>query len=234
MLDLVTYDKLQELQRFAELGRLSASLLHEIASPLTAAILNLELSDQRSPAIRQVQRDIQLLKRYVEAARQQVRQQSRPTVFCVQPQLEELKLVVRPLARQAGIRLDIGTAPDCRLRGDPVKFQQLLTNLIVNAIEAYTEDPPGNYMSLVRVVLARDRSWLIVRVTDWGTGITAEALPHIFETFYTTKSLSGQGLGIGLATVERYVTVDFGGSIKVSSSSLRGTRFTVKLPVLCD
>ncbi len=232
MLDLVTYDKLRELQRFAELGRLSASLLHEISNPLAAALLNLELGDQKSLAVRRARRDIQLLRRYVEAARQQVRQQSQPTSFRIRPQLGQLKHVVKPLASQAGVRLDIETAPGCRLHGDPVKFQQLVTNLVINAIEAYGESHAGKATPLVRVALTCDGDWLTVQVTDWGKGIEAEALAHIFDAFYTTKGRVGHGLGIGLAIVKHYVTVDFGGSIKVGSSSRRGTRFTVKLPVV--
>jgi signal transduction histidine kinase len=232
MLDLVTYDKLRELQRFAELGRLSASLLHEISNPLAAALLNLELGDQKSRSIRRARRDMQLLWRYVEAARQQVRQQSKPTSFWVQPPLCQLKRVVVPLARKAGVRLNIQAAPSCRLYGDPVKFQQLVTNLITNAIEAYDPSHNRRQTSLVKVTLTAGDNWLTIQVIDWGKGIDTEALEHIFDNFYTTKDQSGYGLGVGLAIVKRYVTADFGGFIKVGSSSLGGTRFTVKLPVV--
>lgn len=232
MFDLVTYDKLRELQRFAELGRLSASLLHEISNPLSAALLNLELGDQQSRSIRRARRDMQVLWRYVEAARQQIRQQSRPTSFCVQPQLCQLKRVVVPLARKAGVRLDIQAAPSCRLHGDPVKFQQLVTNLVVNAIEAYDGERDRGQLAAVKVTLTPGDGWLTIQVSDWGKGIDTEALDHIFDAFYTTKSRFGHGLGIGLAIVNRYVTADFGGSIKVDSSSRGGTRFTVKLPLV--
>lgn len=232
MLDLVTYDKLRELQRFAELGRLSASLLHEISNPLAAALLNLELGDQKSLAVRRARRDMKLLWRYVEAARQQLRQQSQPTSFRVQPKLDQLQHVVRPLARKAGVRLDIESPPSCRLHGDPVKFQQLVANLVINAIEAYDEGRDGQPPPLVRVVLTSSGKWLTIQVADWGKGICAEDLLHIFDAFYTTKGRNGHGLGVGLAIVKHYVTVDFGGSIKVKSSGRRGTRFTVKLPVV--
>lgn len=231
MLDLVTYDKLRELQHFAELGRLSASLLHEISNPLAAALLNLELGDQNSLAVRRARRDMKLLWRYVEAARQQLRHQSQPTSFCVQPQLAQLQRVVRPLASQAGVRLDIEAAPGCRLHGDPVKFQQLVTNLVINAVEAYDGGRAGQPAPLVQVALIPDGKWLTIQVTDWGKGIDTEALDHVFDAFYTTKGRNGHGLGVGLAIVKHYVTVDFGGSIKVESSG-GGTRFTIKLPVI--
>lgn len=77
-----------------------------------------------------------------------------------------------------------------------------------------------------------NRNLLTIQVTDWGKGIDAQAMEHIFDAFYTTKSRSGHGLGVGLAIVKRYVTDDFGGSIKADSSGRSGTRFTVKLPVV--
>ena len=65
-----------DLQRLAELGRLSATLLHEISNPLTAALLHLDQSSQHKPNIREARRSMQLLKMYVEAARQQVRREN--------------------------------------------------------------------------------------------------------------------------------------------------------------
>lgn len=225
---------LQELQHFAKLGRLSASLLHEISNPLTAALLHLELSEQQTPAIREARRDMQLLKRYVEAARQQARQASTSINFSVQPQLNQLKRVVLPLAKQAGVQLDIGLAPRTKLYGDPVKFQHLVANLVMNAIQAYSSGEPHDSAALVRVTLYCSEDWFTVQVTDWGKGIAALELPRIFEPFYTTKDGTSQGLGIGLAIVKQYVTEDFCGSIKVSSSRRLGTQFTVKLRCLAS
>jgi two-component system C4-dicarboxylate transport sensor histidine kinase DctB len=231
---VITYEHLQELHRFAELGRVSASLLHEISNPLSAALLNLELSDQKSVAVRRAHRDIKLLRRYVEAARQQIRRQSRATNFAVQPQIDQLKRILVPLARKARVQLDITASPPCRLHGDPVKFQHIVSNLVINAIEAYREGVLDNRLPLVQMTLSTHKSWLTIRVSDRAIGIPREALPHVFEAFYTTKSQSGHGLGIGLAIVKRYVTTDFGGSIKVTSSRRAGTCFTVKVPVVAS
>jgi len=227
MQELLNYEHLRELQHFAKLGRMSASLLHEISNPLTAAILNLELGDKQSAAVRRASKDMQMMRRYIEAARQQVRLQGKPGAFRVQPQLNQLKRVIVPLARQGGVRLDIGPAPGCRLYGDPVKFQHIISNLLVNAIEAYDDD--RGRPNFVRVTLSQDRGWLTVHVTDQGKGVAPENLPRLFEAFYTTKG-QARGLGIGLAIVKQYVTDDFRGTIRAASSPRRGTRFTVRLP----
>jgi two-component system, NtrC family, C4-dicarboxylate transport sensor histidine kinase DctB len=225
--ELFTYERLQELQHFADLGRMSAVLLHEISNPLTAALLNLESTDHKSIAVRRARRDMQLMKRYVEAVRLQVHRQSISTVFYVQPQLNQLKRVMAPLARKAEVRLVVGSLAGCRLRGDPVKFQQIMTNLVVNAIDAYYEIGVPN--QLVSVTLACSEGQLLIQVTDQASGIAAEALPKLFDEFYTTKHGAKKGLGIGLAIVKRYVTEDFQGTINVNSDA-RGTRFIVTLP----
>src|SRR5579862_7033873 len=106
-----------ELLRYVTIGRLSACLLHEISSPLTAAMLHLELSQQRSRSIRQAKRNMRLLNRYVTAARQQVREQSRDRPFWAQPQIEQLKPMIVPLARQTGVCLHIDNLPKQRLYG---------------------------------------------------------------------------------------------------------------------
>lgn len=223
--------QLQELRRFAELGRLSATMIHEISNPLSAALLQLELSDHTSPAVRKAKRNMQLLRRYVEAARQQISTSGKVKLFSLQVQFDQLKRVVLPLARQSRTSLEFDcVAAGCKLRGDPVKFQQFMTNLVMNAIQSYNQIGRKQQACLVKVSLQVKPDRLIITVRDWGKGITPAEIPKLFEPFYTTKSNQGQGLGIGLAIVKQYVTADFGGTISVTSSRRDGTRFIVELP----
>jgi two-component system C4-dicarboxylate transport sensor histidine kinase DctB len=224
---------LQELQRLAEFGRLSATLLHEISNPLTTALIYLDqLDDKISPNVREAKRSIRLLRRYVEAARQQVRQESKLTDFNLRQQVNQLKRVVVPIARRANAQLIIESIPDCQIYGDPVKFQQVLANLIVNAVEAYNQDEAPYLDKPVRVRLISEEHSLTIEIHDWGQGIGPLQLTRVFDPFYTTKTSAGHGLGIGLAIVKQYVTVDFGGTISVKSSRRQGTVFTIQLPAL--
>lgn len=223
---MISYEHLYELQRFAELGRMSACLLHQIRTPLTAAMLNLELSEQ-SAGVRRARYNMRLLRQYVEAARQQARPGGQPVSFNLRPQLSQLRQVLTPMAVRAGVKLDLQPAPRCRLRGDPVRFQHIITNLVVNAIEAYDGQRAGG-QPVVGVAFECRSGQLIIKVTDCGKGIPAGALSQVFEPFYSTKS--SRGLGIGLAIVKQYVTTEFSGSITVTSSPKHGTRFTIKLP----
>lgn len=223
---------LDELHHFAKLGRLNASLLHEIANPLTAALLSLEQTKLRPAGIEQVERNLQLLRRYVEAARQQVRQDSHSSWFSIRPQIEQLKRVIIPMAKSCTVQLTIDPIPSCRLFGDPVKFQHIVANLISNGIDAYQNDSSPDLARSVHVSFTKTRRELKVRVTDWGEGIDPVKLKLVFEPFYTTKTSSKQGLGIGLYLVRQYVTEDFGGSIAVASSRRHGTQFTLRVPLV--
>ncbi|HEX4774547.1 MAG TPA: HAMP domain-containing sensor histidine kinase [Candidatus Saccharimonadales bacterium] len=221
--------QLSELRRFAELGRVSATLIHEISNPLTAALINLELGDSTSPGVRQARHNMQLLRRYVESARQQFRSSSPVTSFTLASQISQLNSVLMPLAKRSHVQLDIGTPNNVSLLGNPLKFQQIITNLAVNAIQAYKEPVTESRPSVVRLRFSHTSDSLTITITDWGEGIAPSQLNQVFEPFYTTKNYSG--LGMGLAIVKQYVTDDFGGTISVCSSVRLGTKFTIRLPL---
>jgi two-component system NtrC family sensor kinase len=222
----------QELQRLAELGRLSASLLHEISNPLTSALLHIEqYADKNSPAIKEARRSIRRIHRYVEAARQQARLESCQSRFAIAVQVSQVKRLALPIAKKANVRLTISTVPACSLYGDPVKFQQILANILINAIEAYERDLAPELDKFVKLDVLIEQGQLVIRVQDWGSGIAIKDIVRIFEPFFTTKALSGHGLGIGLALVKQYVTEDFKGRLNVQSTRRRGTVFTIRLPI---
>lgn len=224
----VNADRLKELERMAEIGRLSAGLLHEINNPLTAAMLWLEQCSEQQPHIRHARTSINLMRRYVEAARQQLRHEGGRRHFCIGSELEQARHVLAPLARSRGIRLSFSSAVDCTLYGDPVKFQQIIANLVRNAMDAYDNYPPSRGHRAVRLDLHVRQDHLIVVVSDRGCGMTGEQLKFIFEPFYSTKCRAGKGLGLGMSAVKRYVENDFQGTIRVRSSKRHGTTFTVR------
>lgn len=232
LVEEVGADRMREMQRFAELGRLSAGLLHEISNPLTAAILHLEQHhDQNSLNIKQAKRNIQLLQKYVEAARQQLRHESQPINFYIRPQLSQIRRLLTPLARRSGVRLRFSLEANYRLFGDPIKFQQIISNLIVNAVDSYTNTPALHGQPEVKITISGRQHWVFIRVSDRGMGIPVEQLERVFDPFYTTKARSGKGLGIGLTAVKQYVEDDFHGVIQVTSSPRYGTQFTLRLRI---
>jgi PAS domain S-box-containing protein len=120
------------------------------------------------------------------------------------------------------------------VRADPGMIEQVLLNLVVNARDAM---PLGGRLSVeISIVDGADPSgpvrpagsWVCLRVTDSGSGIAPENLPHIFEPFFTTKDI-GKGTGLGLATSYGIVQ-QHGGWIEVDSEVGRGTTFRVFFP----
>src|SRR5262249_4004652 len=124
------------------------------------------------------------------------------------------------------------------VQADLAMLTQVLLNLAINARDAM---PSGGQLSLTltKVVLvasaasvfpgASAGTWAQLSVSDSGTGIPADVLPHIFEPFFTTKP-QGQGTDLGLATVHGTVR-QHGSALSVKSSDGRGTTFNILLPL---
>jgi len=135
---------------------------------------------------------------------------------------------LRDTAERAGVALDAQVPGDLDpIEGDPVGLQQLVANLVGNAIR-YT--PRGGR---VIVRLGELEGTLRLQVDDTGIGIASDDLPQIFEEFYrasNARDYASDGTGLGLAIVKA-VAEQHGGSVAVTSEVGRGTRFTVTLPL---
>jgi signal transduction histidine kinase len=115
------------------------------------------------------------------------------------------------------------------VRGDQVRFQQLCTNLIDNAIK-YTQK------GSIRIAVGKDHGTAFVRIEDTGIGIPRGELDKIFRRFYRidkSRSKETGGVGLGLSIVEWIVRVH-GGRIEVRSEVNQGSAFTVYLPLAED
>jgi signal transduction histidine kinase len=224
--------RLLELQRLAEFGRLSASLLHEVTNPLTAASLHLANAEAKHAAsLNPARRSLKQLERYVIAARKQLQGESKKVSFSLRKEVQALLPVLRPAARSADVTLTLAITDSIRLYGDPVKFSHVIANLVSNAIDAYqiTGESLNQRKIVINGYLRRDSA--IITVRDYALGIEADLLPHIFEAFVSTKVSSGRGLGIGLSLVKRTVEEDFYGSLRATSKPGHGTTFTIALPI---
>lgn len=220
--------RLLELERFAEYGRQSAHLLHEISNPLTAASINLELAEnQKSMQIRLAKESLKHMEQYVRSARAQLNRESAPTTFRVSSQIRELVRLFKPIAAKQGLTISLSLADDTVLHGDPVRFKQALSNLIKNSVEAYAAKPLNRHRAIIELKTRRQAGTFSLSVTDHGDGIPADVLPHIFEPFYTTKTGDNKGMGIGLSLTKAIIEDEFKGRLKVRSSSGAGTTFTM-------
>ncbi|HEY3415183.1 MAG TPA: PAS domain S-box protein [Armatimonadota bacterium] len=137
--------------------------------------------------------------------------------------------VVRSLAALAaakGIDLSVDTEPDLLVTADEIRLEQVLFNLVVNAVK-YTNE------GSVWVTAYRDGPAVVLTVRDTGVGIGAEMLPQVFEVFTQadeTLAHAGGGLGLGLSLVKSFVDLHGGTVVAESAGPGRGATFTVRLP----
>jgi two-component system C4-dicarboxylate transport sensor histidine kinase DctB len=125
--------------------------------------------------------------------------------------------------RQVPIVLDCNLEPNKSVTANPIRLEQVLVNLISNAIDAVESTPEP----LITVMVKQAGGEVLIAVQDNGKGIVEEDVPHIFDPFYTRKEV-GKGLGLGLSIAFNIVK-DFGGSIRVYSQPDLGSEFVVHL-----
>jgi len=110
--------------------------------------------------------------------------------------------------------------------GDAVRIEQVLVNLLRNALDA-VEDAP---VKQVQVLLEIDGDHALLRIRDSGAGISDEVAPHLFEPFFTTKA-SSRGLGLGLA-ISSSIVQAMNGQLSAHNHEQGGAEFVVRLPLL--
>jgi two-component system C4-dicarboxylate transport sensor histidine kinase DctB len=130
--------------------------------------------------------------------------------------------------RRHGIALEMDTGTDaCPLMvaGDAVRIEQVIINLLRNALDA-VEDAPQRRVS---IVLSRDADQAEVSISDSGGGIPEQVAAHLFEPFYTTKP-SGKGLGLGLA-ISSSIAQAMNGQLAAHNLPGGGAQFVLRLPL---
>lgn len=225
--------ELAERERMALLGQMAASVSHNLRNPLSSmkTILQVQLENPELPldvrhdcalVVGEIDRMGEKLKQLLNFAKPSVNGQSVEAVALVK---QTAALFARDAERR-NVRLEFdGPADEVRVMASEEALNEVLSNLIVNAMEAQTASAGGR----VRVGVSHGDSELEIRVEDDGPGITLEQRARIFEPYYTTKA---SGTGLGLAIVARRVA-EMGGTITCESPvrNGKGARFVVRMPM---
>lgn len=224
--------QLIQAEKMAAIGRLAASIAHEINNPLQAIHNTIQLAmtdrlpvEKRGEYLGMAQKEVERLIEIVQRMLEFYRPSKGGIVQVDVNHLLQAALAIADKRIQHGnIRISVRLAEKMPpIRGVPDQLTQVFLNIIINAVEAM---PDGGELR-VGTLLTEDRRWVLVAFQDTGPGLTAEEIAHIFEPFYTTKpSGTGLGLAISYGIVERH-----GGTIEVSSQPGQGTTFVVRLPV---
>ena len=230
--------KILHQDKMMSLGRLAASMVHEINNPLSGILnyarLMRRILERGQPDSEQLEKFLHHVALIETETSRCSRIVSNLLSFSRRSRIEFADVDIRDLLERSAllsrhklelqnVALDVSTAPRLPpVRGDANQLQQCIINLVFNALDAM---PQGGRLLLSA---ALESSAVVIRVRDTGPGIDADTLPHIFEPFYTTKK-EGHGTGLGLSTV--YGIVErHGGAVAVHSRPGEGTEVTITLP----
>lgn len=238
--DLADQARILHQDKMMSLGRLAASVVHEINNPLSGIHNYLQLMQRMLREGPPGGERLEKFRRFLEIAESETARCSqivagllgfsRRSAETLAPVdlgevVRRCLLLSRHKLELSGIRVACTVPPECpRVRGDFNQLQQCLINLIFNAVDAM----PGGGSLEIELAVEPDGRAVRIRVADTGPGIPAEHLPHLFEPFFTTKK-EGSGVGLGLATVYG-ITARHGGTIAVENRPQGGAVFTITLP----
>lgn len=222
--------RLRQTEKLAAIGQLAAGVAHELGTPLSVidgkaqrALRRQDMCEHGREALQQVRHEVQRMEHIVR----QLLDFSTNSMHCRNTSAARLaQSAASALAdrqKRSAVRLQLrgeSTAP--LFRADPIRLEQVLVNLLENAMEA----APGGEVHLAWEVCSHR---LCFTVEDSGPGVPESISHRIFEPFFTTRPV-GQGTGLGLAVVHGIIE-EHGGTIEVGRSALGGALFQVVLPI---
>ena len=227
------------MNRVSTMGELAASLSHEILHPIATARNNaragmrfLEMNppnlDEAREALSCVVRDADRARDIVGRMRDHIKKAPpRREPFDLNEAVKEVIVMVRSAITKNRIavsaKLTDGMAP---VQGDRVQLQQVLVNLILNAVDAMSSLDEGARELSIRIEQGQADGLVLVQVRDSGPGIDSRNLERVFEPFYTTKT-SGVGMGLSIC---RSIINGHGGRLWVGANEPRGAVFQFTLP----
>jgi signal transduction histidine kinase len=235
-LQRIQYEKARQLCRLAEFGRLSSGLFHDLSNYIHALLLNMRKIDPKSSGVfsgakedlDRVETTMRKVDDFVSAINRQLSWQESAEVFSVS---DEVKMAIQVVAYRAiknnvEIFTDFGDKK-IYIYGNSIKFNQILINILVNAIDAY-KNISDKRRRKIKIVTRKKKGDVFVFVEDWACGIPESISSKIFDPFFTTKKTYG-GVGIGLSNVKEIIEKSFGGEIDFESHKGRGTKFKITL-----
>jgi signal transduction histidine kinase len=221
-------ERVAQLSRFAEFGKRSAGLFHDLLGPLgalTLTVSGLRRDDRATVAIDTAIDATRRMQRFMDTIRRQLVEEEAALSFSPMHQIEEALQLLHYQATHANVSIALESEEDITIHGNPFKFTQVVTNLISNAIESYHDSTALEKKVLISV---EKKDVCVITITDHGCGIAADIFPKIFNTFFTTKP---SGIGLGLATVKNTIEHAFHGTIACKSTLGIGTTFIVSIPI---
>jgi PAS domain S-box-containing protein len=232
--------QLSHFSRVSVMGRLSGELAHELNQPLNAIqnyVASLTQILTKSPVSEPASHVLSKLTGEITRAANIIRR-TREFVSTGKHQPERLNMselaagtsaMLKGEARRRGMSISIvDEEKNSFVLGDPVRLQQVLVNLVLNALESMVDQPKSKKVAIVEIKSNSNRVWLTVH--DSGSGVLASQRSRLFEAFFTTKS---NGLGMGLA-ISRGIVEEHQGTLTYAPREGGGSSLIIELPSATD
>lgn len=231
------YEQIVQVEKLASLGKLSATVAHELNNPLEGIITYSKLVAKKLEKLDKEKYDdiIKILQLISDESSRCGRIVKDLLQFSHQDELHFIHSNIKDIINRAvklmahhfkinniAIKLNF-PSDDLYTECDAQRIEQALIAILVNAVEAMTEG------GTITISVAKELDNAVIRISDEGKGIPPEVLPHIFEPFFTTKD-KVKDTGLGLAVVYGIIQ-QHGGKVLVEQTSINGTTFKLSLPI---
>ncbi|MGZ3418473.1 MAG: ATP-binding protein [Polyangiales bacterium] len=236
-------EQLRQADRLLTVGRLASGIAHELGTPLQVVtgrasliaggeVTGDEAKQFAGVIVSEVDRMAGIIRQLLDFARHRHPDKIKQDIPAI---ARQVSILLGPLAERKGVQFEIDERGATPISVDGAQIQQVITNLLVNAVQAM---PKGGHVPVACATgpktppdgsEANPGEFLTMTVEDEGTGIDPNVLPRVFEPFFTTKDV-GEGTGLGLS-VSYGIVREHAGYIEVDSEVGRGTTFHVHLPL---
>ncbi|MDP2561148.1 ATP-binding protein [Psychrobium sp. 1_MG-2023] len=221
--------------KLAVIGQLSSSINHELSQPIAALSSYLQttqkiiekqrysyLPDNLNHMMHTVERLIAIVGQFKSFSRQHSQTLSMVNVSQL---INDTLVIIGPHIKQHRVNIVIDNAlPSSQVMVEPVQLEQVLINLLTNAVDAVAEVNAGE----IQLAVNYCEKQIEISIIDNGEGIEPHYLNQIFEPFFTTKKQNGLGLGL---SISRQIIESFNGQLIVESNERQGATFRIRLPI---
>jgi signal transduction histidine kinase len=230
--------EIDRVEPLAALGRITATMAHELGTPLNSVLgysqllAREALSEDARESVRIIEAEVRRMAEIIQFYLSHTRAAPRPAALIDLNELirETLRLLA-PVFHQHKIHVTMAlTAAVPWLRADRGSLQRVFLNLLNNAVDAMQDGETVTVTTRVQTPPGGGRVGVVVEIVDTGTGIPAELLSKVFDLFITTKP-PGKGMGLGLAICQEIVK-GHGGIIDLTSQVGKGACVRIVLPII--